>query len=370
MSSPSLADPRPAVLVLGANGRIGRAAVEAFARAGWRVVAQVRHDHGSWPAGVQGVARGLDDTAALVADVKAAASRAATGAGPAAGAIRAVVYAVNPPYTRWDAELLPLARQGFAVAAALGALCLLPGNVYGYGEGMPATLTADTPQHPTTSKGRQRVAMEAELAAWPGLRSVVLRAGDFFGAGTGAWLDLVIARDLLPGGRGRRLVYPGPVDRVHAWAYLPDLAQAFVAVAELDDGIEKHRALPFAGHAVTGADFLAALRAAAARRGLAPPGGWRQGALPWPLVRLAGLVWPMGRELARMRYLWERPHALDGTALQAAAGRLPATPLVDALEAALRDLGVGAPKPANASPGSPALPRTTDSPAAVLRPGA
>ena len=27
-----------------------------------------------------------------------------------------------------------------------------------------------------------------------------------------------------------KLVYPGPLDRAHAWAYLPDLAQAFVAV--------------------------------------------------------------------------------------------------------------------------------------------
>ena len=33
---------RPTVLVLGANGRFGAAAVNAFAAAGWRVLAQLR----------------------------------------------------------------------------------------------------------------------------------------------------------------------------------------------------------------------------------------------------------------------------------------------------------------------------------------
>jgi hypothetical protein len=55
-----------------------------------------------------------------------------------------VVHAVNPIYTRWDAELLPLFRQGLAVAEALGARFMLPGNVYNYGSGMPALLDEDT----------------------------------------------------------------------------------------------------------------------------------------------------------------------------------------------------------------------------------
>lgn len=322
---------RSQVLVLGANGRLGRAVVEAFVHAGWSVLAQVRQDRGGWPSGVRAVVAELADTPAL--------ARAAQGS-------TAVVYAVNPVYTAWDTELLPRAREGLTVAAALGALFMLPGNVYGFGEGMPSQLTPDTPQRPTTVKGRQRVALEAEMAAWPGLRSVVLRAGDFFGAGTGSWLDLVIARDLLPGGRGRRLTYPGPQDRVHAWAYLPDLARAFVAVAQHDterpDLREAHRVFTFAGHAATGAEWLDALETAAARCGVTPEGGWRHASMPWGLIRLAGWVWPMGRELSRMAYLWRVPHALDGSALEAAVGPLPSTPLVDALTASLQALGVQA----------------------------
>lgn len=311
------------ILILGAAGRLGAAAVQAFAAAGWRVLAQQRRAAAApLPPNVQVLVTPLADTAALVAQ--------------AAGA-QAVLYAVNPPYDRWDQELMPLFEQGLAVARQLGARLLLPGNVYGSGQSMPALLREDTPEAPSTPKGHQRVAMEARLRqlAAHGLDSVVLRAGDFFGAGRGSWLDLAIAKDLPRG----KLVYPGPLDRVHAWAYLPDLARAFVAVADAPRvrGLQR---LHFAGHAVTGAEFLAALEQAAADLGWRPARGWRHGGMPWGVLKLAGLVWPMGRELARMSYLWRVPHALDGSALRAAVGPLPATPIVVALRQSLLDLGL------------------------------
>ncbi|MFO1270515.1 MAG: hypothetical protein U1F50_02345 [Rubrivivax sp.] len=117
--------------------------------------------------------------------------------------------------------------------------------------------------------------MEAEIAARSGLRSTVVRAGDFFGGGTGSWLDLMIAKDIARG----RLVYPGPQGVVHAWAYLPDLARAFVAVASTPEGARVQR-LHFAGHALTGAEFIAALQAAAEGIGLAPARGWKVGGFP------------------------------------------------------------------------------------------
>lgn len=307
------------VLVLGANGRLGRAAVNAFAAAGWRVAAQMRRAPATpLPPGARALEAPLSDSAAL----------AASGA-------QVVVYGVNPLYTRWDEEAMPLLRQGLDVAERLGAHFMLPGNVYNFGEHMPALLDERTPERPTTTKGRQRAAMEAEIAARPGLRSTVIRAGDFYGGGTGSWLDLVIAKDLAKG----KLVYPGPPDVPHAWAYLPDLARAFVAVAAR--GGAGAQRLHFAGHTLTGRDWLAAVEQAAAGLGLAPARGWRHGAMPWALIRAAGLVWPMGRELAAMSYLWRVPHALDGRALERIAGPLPTTPVAGALRQALLDLGHG-----------------------------
>ena len=72
--------------------------------------------------------------------------------------------------------------------------------------------------------------------------------------------------------------------------------------------------------------------------------------MPWTLLRVAGLVVPMWREVAAMRYLWEVPHALDGGALARAIGGVPHTPVEVALSAALRSLGHG-----RAVPAAPAL---------------
>ncbi len=314
----------PTVLVLGANGRFGAAATQAFAAAGWRVKAQVRRALATPAAGIEAVPLPLDDTDAL--------ARAAAGAS-------VVVYAVNPLYTRWDAEAMPLLEAGLAVAQRLRAHFMFPGNVYNFGEAMPAVLHEGTPQRPSTRKGEQRVAMEAAIAAacadgrLP--RASIVRAGDFFGGGTGSWLDLAIAKSAAQG----KLVYPGPTDTVHAWAYVPDLASAFVAVAQQPgEGI---RSWHFAGHAVTGAQFLAALEVALHGLGIAPAGGFRHGGMPWPLIRIAGLVNPMLRELARMAYLWRVPHALAGDPLAALPG-VRHTPLDVALARSLRELGLGA----------------------------
>ncbi|HEX3140715.1 MAG TPA: NAD-dependent epimerase/dehydratase family protein, partial [Rhizobacter sp.] len=316
---------RPTVLILGAAGRLGGAAVQAFAAAGWRVLAQQRNNT-QLPAGAERLSIPLGDTATL--------------AKRAAGA-QIVVYGVNPPYDRWDTELLPLARQGMDVAEALGATFLLPGNVYNFGRDMPQQLREDTPQPGGTTKGLQRCAMEAELrerTTHGRMAACIIRAGDFYGHGRGSWLDLAIVKDIASG----KLVYPGPLDLPHAWAYLPDLARAFVAVASRSarGDAPAFEELLFAGHTLTGSDLLAEIEAAALDIGLEPPGGWRVTSLPWGLIRVIGLFKPVMRELARMSYLWRVPHAIDGSSLERAVGALPATPPGLALRQALVDLQV------------------------------
>jgi nucleoside-diphosphate-sugar epimerase len=324
------------VIVLGANGRFGQAAVTAFAAAGWRVLAHSRRAPAMpLPSGASHSTIALDELPALAAQ--------------AAGST-VVVHALNPVYTRWARDALPLARQGMDLAQRLGATFMLPGNVYNFGSSMPARLEPGTPQQPDTAKGRIRAAMEAEMQqrADHGLRSVVLRAGDFFGGGRGAWLDKVVLAAL----PRRKLVYPGPLDVPHAWAFLPDLARAFVAVASCQ-GLPAFTPLHFCGHTLTGAQLLAAVERAAAALGIAPAAGWRHGRLPWPLLRAGGLVVPMWRELAEMEYLWRVPHALDDSALQALIGPLQATPLDSALRQTLQELGFGAPRAALGWPASP-----------------
>ncbi|MEZ5728283.1 MAG: hypothetical protein R3E48_09955 [Burkholderiaceae bacterium] len=166
-----------------------------------------------------------------------------------------------------------------------------------------------------------------------GLSCVVLRAGDFFGGGLGSWFDLMLARHASKG----RLVYPGPTDRVHAWAYLPDLADALARLAgsPLAPGLQ---CFHFAGHAPTGDQMLDAIESAAHRLGLGPKTRFKRGGVPWPMIRLAGLVAPMAREIAEMAYLWQQPHALDDTELRDMIGAPTETPLADAVTSALAAL--------------------------------
>ena len=105
----------------------------------------------------------------------------------------------------------------------------------------------------------------------------MITAGDFFGAGEGSWLDQVVVKAIAKG----RLDYPGDPDLVHAWAYLPDLARAFVAVAALPE-LAPFERFAFAGHSVTGHEFLAATerqrrRSASRRRAAGATAGCRGG---------------------------------------------------------------------------------------------
>jgi nucleoside-diphosphate-sugar epimerase len=307
------------VLVLGANGRLGQAAMAAFEAGGWQTAGQVRRA----PAR-RGKARWielpLEDSAALA---------------QAAGRIDVVLHAVNPPYPQWQAQAMPLARQALELARRLDALLLFPGNVYNFGAGMPPLLTERTPQEPTARKGRIRVEIESMLreGARAGARCAILRAGDFFGGtGRGAWFDLIIAKSLPQA----KVVYPGRLDLPHAWAYLPDLAHAFVLLAQARTRMAPFEVCHLAGHSPTGAQLIAAFTAWARARGILTPGGALQSkTMPWGVIKLGGAIVPMWRELAELRYLWDVPHRLGGERLRELGVEPPHTPLETAVAQAL-----------------------------------
>jgi nucleoside-diphosphate-sugar epimerase len=314
----------PTVLVLGARGRFGSAAVQAFAAAGWQVLAHCRPDARplpAAPANVRWVRADLRDSAGLLAQVQRA---------------DVVVHALNPIYTdaAWHREVPQLMEQAIAAARGLDALLMLPGNVYNFGAGMPPLLREDTAQRPTTLKGRLRVAAEQRLAqaATAGLKSVVLRAGDFFGPGRGTLLDMVLARSLRRG----RITLPAGQDTPTAFAYLPDLARAFVAVAEQRAKLQGMTVLHFRGHVLRGRDWVDALADEARARGwLAGDAAPRVGGLPWGVLRAGAWLVPTWSSLVQTRYLWTTPHALDNTVLERLIGREPHTPLAEAVRQSL-----------------------------------
>ena len=310
------------VMVLGANGRLGRAAVLAFAEAGWTVSAQLRRaPRAPLPAGVRLVEADALDLATLTA---------------AGQGLDLIVNALNPDYTRWATLLPPITAATLALAEATGATLMLPGNVYNFGKQLPPVLREDTLFAATHPKAAQRIALESALASAArdrGVRSIVIRAGDFLGdAGTG--LDLAMAKGLAKG----RFTQMGPADLAHAWAWLPDLARVFVRVAEKRADLAPHTVLHCPGLTLTGDELQQAFEAALGRP-------LQRRAFPWPLLRLATPFSAMLRALFEMRYLWQRPHRLDGSRLGALLGSVPATPLAEVVRQCIAGLPGAAPAP-------------------------
>lgn len=331
MTSPFISSHAPGtVLVLGGRGRFGLAAVQAFARNGWRVLAQ--HRPAATPPsvpGVQWLAHAVDTRAELKALIAEA------------GGASVVVHALNPgQYTRqaWERENGPLLQAGMSVAQALGATLMLPGNVYNFGESMPPVLMEGAPYRPSMAMGRIRSAMESQLEAATlrgDLRAVVVRAGNFYGQGQGTWLDLAMLKEIRRG----KLVFPGPLDVATPWAYLPDLAQTFVQLARVRADLAPFESLHFAGHTLAGHDWVRELQDVAQRQGwLRPEQGLRVGGLPWPLFALLGPLVPSWAALSSLRYLWNRPHRLDNRRLLSFIGQEPHTPWPLALGRTLQHL--------------------------------
>jgi nucleoside-diphosphate-sugar epimerase len=304
------------VLVLGAAGRLGHKAAQAFRDAGWTVASLVRPGSAARaPAGTEIVELHALDHAAVCT--------AARGAD-------VILHALNPLYTDWSRQALPLAYSAISAAETTGATLLFPGNLYNYGSPLPPVIDENTPMRPSSHKGQVRVAIEDRIAeaAERGVRTIIVRAGDFYGGGHGSWFDLVLAKEA---GRGR-ITYPGPLDVAHEWAYLPDFASTLLRVAAIRQTLPQSSSFGFPGHAVTGHEFTAAI--ARAMRGKL-----EIKRMTWWLIHALRPVVPLCRELSEISYFWNDSHRIDGAKLEAAIGAIPHTPLDLAVARALQDIG-------------------------------
>ena len=307
---------RARVLVLGAAGRLGHMAAEAFRDAGWTVASLVRPGSAARaPAGT--------DVVELHALDHAAVCTAARGAD-------VILHALNPLYTDWSRQALPLAYSAISAAETTGATLLFPGNLYNYGSPLPPVIDENTPMRPSSHKGQLRVAIEDRIAeaAERGVRTIIVRAGDFYGGGHGSWFDLVLAKEAGCG----RITYPGPLDVAHEWAYLPDFASTLLRVAAIRETLPQFASFGFPGHAVTGHEFTAAI--ARAMRGKL-----EIKRMTWWLIHALRPVVPLCRELSEISYFWNDSHRIEGAKLEAAIGAIPHTPLDLAVARALQDIG-------------------------------
>lgn len=312
-------------LILGATGGIGGALARRLHQGGWHIKAlhrdaaarQARAGQYQW---LQGDAMQADDVL-----------RAAAGAA-------LVVHAVNPPgYRNWRQLVLPMLDHTIAAAGRSGARIVLPGTVYNYGPDAFPDIGVGAPQRPLTRKGALRAEMERRLeqAAADGVRSLIVRAGDYFGPGAANnWFSQALVR---PGRPVTTVNNPGRAGVGHQWAYLPDVAETMYRLVEMDHRLDDFARFHMDGHwdadGMRMATAVARVAAAAGGREVrVKPLAW------WLLAALAPFVSTL-REMREMRYLWQHPLRLDNRALLAVLGSEPHTPLDEAVRATLAGLG-------------------------------
>ena len=306
------------ISILGAKGRVSSAVAKAFHQAGWHVIAVSRSGHiDNLPSGIEQRAANAMNTQELVDACKGS---------------DFIFNGLNPPYPDWSKYCIPMAKNVIEAAKATRATHLFIGNVYNFGTNIGVSMKETDVQKPDTKKGKIRVEMERlfQQASEEGVQTLTIRSGDFFGGpNKGSWFDLVLTSKLHKG----TFTYPGPTNLPHAWAYLPDLAQAFVRLADKAGDLPLHDCFHFEGLTLCGEDMKLLCEAAIGKR-------LKQAGIPWIMVRIGGLVVPMMREVVEMSYLWHTAHSLDGAKLKSLIGNDFVTAAPQALHQALIDLDI------------------------------
>jgi nucleoside-diphosphate-sugar epimerase len=285
MSQSATISPAPkAALVIGATGGVGGEVASTLLARRWRVRALNRKPEiatrtTSRLAGIEWVKGDAMEPASVIA---------------AAEGCALIFHGANPPqYRNWEGQVIRMLDSTIAAAKAHGARIAFPGTVYNFGPDAGALVDERAPQNPLTEKGRLRVLMERRLeaAASDGLRVIVVRAGDFFGPFTtsNSWFSNVFAA---PGRPVRLMMRPGPARVGHSWAYLPDMAEAIVRLAERADDFAPFEVFHFGGHWTDlAADIPEAIRRVVGRKiPIIPfPGSWS--ACSRPSTRPSARCW-------------------------------------------------------------------------------
>ena len=164
-----------------------------------------------------------------------------------------------------------------------------------------------------------------EEAAANGLKTIVLRAGDYLeGKDTGNWFETYIANKIKQG----KITYPGLMDVDHAWAYIPDVARAMVGLAEQRNNFDGFEEFVFDGFTLSGTQLVRKLERISGKK-------LKVLNFPWMLVRLLAIFSAQMREVIEMRYLWNKPHSIDGSKLKAVLSDFTPTPVETVLRKVL-----------------------------------
>ncbi|MDR6317753.1 NAD-dependent epimerase/dehydratase family protein [Actinoplanes couchii] len=216
---------------------------------------------------------------------------------------KAIYHCANPAsYTSWHRLLPPLQTAAIAAAQANDAVLANTGSLYAYGPQPGGRMNEHTPLAATGRKGLLRKRnWEQSLAA--GIRTVEARGSDFIGRDATGFYAMILEPALRKGGTAW---VTGHLDMPHTFTYNRDMANALVTLAADDRAWGRAWHVP-SPPAITIRDLAARYAAAYGK----PPIRLIQ--LPRFLMRTAGTVLPIAREIAEMDYQYYAPFHMDAT---------------------------------------------------------
>jgi len=279
-----------AITIIG-FGPVGRAAAVQATRAGHTVTVAQRSAPHDLPPGVRFAPCDVLDPES-VARVCADADQ--------------VVLAIGFSYTStiWRGAWPRAIANVLAACARRNARLVFVDNLYMYGP-QTAPLREDMASVDFGAKPAVRAAVTrlwmAEASAGR-VKVAALRAPDFYGPGVLASHLGEVGFKAVAEGKAAMLI--APPDTPHAYAYVPDFGRAVATMLDAPDdcfGQAWHVPCP----PTTTSRAILALGAAAIGRRL------RINAMPLALLPALGLVSPIVRELAEMRFQWDRPYHVD-----------------------------------------------------------
>src|SRR5438552_4756866 len=161
----------------------------------------------------------------------------------AASGATTVYHCMNPPYdARLWAELVPRYMDNLIAASArAGARLVVLDNLYMLGRPRGRPLNEHTPLNPSSRKGEIRArAAERLFDAHRGGEVLVTsgRASDFYGpGGTQTGLGVFFWPRVLA---GRTAYSPFPLDPIHTYHYIPDVADGLATLGCADERAYGH----------------------------------------------------------------------------------------------------------------------------------
>jgi nucleoside-diphosphate-sugar epimerase len=300
-------------VVLGA-GSIGSNVARMLAERGESVLVVTRSGSGPEHPAIERMAADASDAGRLTELTRGA---------------KAIYHAANPAsYTEWERVLPPLQTAAIAAARANDAVLALTGSLYAYGPQPDGRMDEHTPMSAVGRKGRLRKRLWEQAQA-ADIRTLEVRGSDYVGRDAVGIYSMVLGPALE---QEKTAWAPAHLDMPHTFTYNRDMARALVTLAAED------RAWGRAWHVPSPPPItvreLAERSAAAAGKPLG-----RLVGMPRFVMRTAGLVVPIAREVAEMDYQWYAPFVMDATETARTFG-LTATDL----DLVIRDqVGVAAP---------------------------